>query len=106
MLAGMSDSTIKAKTGCTWERWLSGVDLTIRTAMRGKSMRITWPDQTSVEVYFTDKGAVKSQVSIQHRKLRDQAAAIGMKRYWEERLAALQHVLVPAPGKAWPRPGG
>jgi uncharacterized protein YndB with AHSA1/START domain len=39
----------------------------------------------------------EEQVHIQHRKLRDRAAAMGMKRYWEERLAALQQVLVPAP---------
>jgi hypothetical protein len=62
-----------------------------------KSMRMTWPDETSVELYFADRGTVKSQVQIQHRKLWDRAAATGMKRYWEERLAALQQVLVPAP---------
>jgi uncharacterized protein YndB with AHSA1/START domain len=81
----------------TRARWLPGVDLAIRTATREKSMRMTWPDETSVELYFADRGAVKSQVQIQHRKLRDRAAATGMKRYWEDRLAALQDVLVPAP---------
>jgi hypothetical protein len=40
----------------TRARWLPGVDLTVRTATRGKSMRITWPDRTSVEVGFTSKG--------------------------------------------------
>ena len=39
----------------TRARWLPGVDLTVRTATRGKSMRITWPDRTSVEVGFMRK---------------------------------------------------
>ncbi|MGH7536648.1 MAG: hypothetical protein ACREMG_13860, partial [Gemmatimonadales bacterium] len=25
-LAGMSDATVKAKTGCTWERWVKALD--------------------------------------------------------------------------------
>jgi hypothetical protein len=38
----------------------TGVNLTVRTAVRDKSMRITWPDKTSVELYFVGKGARKS----------------------------------------------
>ncbi len=74
-------------------RWLSDVDLTVRTATRDKSMRITWPDRTSVELYFAGKGAAKSQVVIQHRKLPDKAAAARVKQYWGERLAALGEAL-------------
>ena len=70
-----------------------GVDLTVRTATRGKSMRITWPDRTSVEVGF-QPGAGKSQVAVQHEKLPDRAAAARMKQYWAERLDALEQVLV------------
>lgn len=80
----------------TRSRWLSGVDLVVRTATRGKSMRITWPDQTSVELYFTGKGAAKAQVQVQHGKLPDKEAATRMKRYWDERLAALGEVLAPS----------
>jgi hypothetical protein len=79
----------------TRARWLPGVDLTIRTATRGKSMRITWPDRTSLEVGFTRRGPAKSQVALQHGKLPDRAAATRMKEYWTERLAALQDVLTP-----------
>ena len=25
-IAGMSDATVKAKTGCTWERWVKALD--------------------------------------------------------------------------------
>ncbi len=38
-------------------RWLPGVDLTVRTATRDKSMRISWPDGTSLEIGFTGQGA-------------------------------------------------
>ncbi len=80
-------------------RWLADVDLTVRTATRDKSMRITWPDQTSVELYFAGKGAARSQVAIQHRKLPDKAAATRVKQYWAQRLAALGEVLAPAAGR-------
>ena len=74
-------------------RWLPKVDLTVRTATREKSMRITWPDRTSLEVGFMSKGPGKSQVALQHGKLPDRGAAASMKLYWTERLQALQHVL-------------
>ena len=74
-------------------RWLPGVALTVRTATREKSMRITWPDRTSVEVGFTRRGPGKSQVALQHGKLPDRAAATDVKQYWAERLSALEEVL-------------
>ena len=77
----------------TRARWLPGVDLKVRTATREKSMRITWPDQTSVEVGFLGKGSAKSQVALQHVKLPDQATAARMKAYWSERLGALEELL-------------
>ncbi len=80
----------------TRARWLGAVELTIRTATRDKSMRITWPDKTSVALGFSGRGAAKSQVQIQHAKLPDKAATTRMKRYWEERLAALGEILAPA----------
>ena len=176
-LAGMSDAAIKAKTGCTWERWVRSLDyhkahtwphakiaefvhtrykvgdwwtqtvtvgyerikglraigqrrdgafeatkskifpvslsrlyqawhkpksraawlgeskLVVRTARPGKSMRITWPDSTSVEVMFYAKTAEKSQVTITHRKLPDRATSDRMKAFWTERLAALSETL-------------
>jgi uncharacterized protein YndB with AHSA1/START domain len=79
----------------TRARWLPGVDLTIRTATREKSMRITWPDRTSVVVGFLRKAPGKSQIALTHGKLPDQAAATGMKQYWEERLEALKAQLTP-----------
>jgi len=74
-------------------RWLPGVALTVRTATRNKSMRITWPDQTSVQLGFIGKGPRKSQVAVQHAKLADAAAATNMKAFWKARLQALGEVL-------------
>jgi hypothetical protein len=75
-------------------RWLPDVDLTVRTATRNKSMRITWPDRSSVDVGFTSKGASKSQVAVQHAKLPDRDAASSMKQYWASRLDELEKALL------------
>ena len=77
----------------TRARWLPGIELTIRTATRGKSMRITLPDRTSLEVGFMSKGANKSQVALQHGKLPEREAAARMKEYWAKRLDALSQLL-------------
>ena len=77
----------------TRARWLPGVRLTVRAATRGKSMRLTWPDRTSVAVGFTSKGPAKSAVAVQHEKLADRAAAARVKQYWAERLDDLQALL-------------
>jgi hypothetical protein len=74
-------------------RWMTGAKPTVRSATPGKSMRMAWPDGTSVIVGFTAKGEAKSQVAIQHEKLPDQATALRMKAYWAERLDALADAL-------------
>ena len=76
------------------QAWLPVVDLTIRSKTREKYMRITMPDQTSVQVGFYPKGAGKSQVAIQHGRLPDKAAAERVKEFWGERLGALGNLLV------------
>ena len=74
-------------------RWLPNVNLSVRTAAREKSMRITWPDRTLLIVGFMAKANGKSQVALQHTKLPDNAAAAQMKQYWTERLDDLEDVL-------------
>ena len=80
----------------TRDRWLPGVDLKIRTSTANKSMRITWPDGTSVHAYFTAKGGGKSQVAIQHVGLARKSDVAKAKEYWAERFKALQCILLPA----------
>jgi len=74
-------------------RWLGGAKPVLRTARPEKSVRLTWEDGTSVELYFTAKGEERSQVAIQHRKLPSKVEATRLKQYWAERLAALGELL-------------
>jgi hypothetical protein len=77
----------------TRARWLPGIGLTIRTATREKSMRISWPDGTSLDVGFARRGPGRSQVALQHAKLPDRETALRMKQFWAERLGALGDLL-------------
>ena len=77
----------------TRRRWLGEMELTVRTAIPEKSMRITWPDRTLVEWYFVPKGDARCQVVVQHGKLPDRNAAERMKVWWGERLVALERLL-------------
>lgn len=77
----------------TRRRWLGDAAVRVRTAVKDKSIRVTWPDGTPVELYFVAKGAARSQVAVQHRRMPDKAAADRMKEYWAERLGALQAML-------------
>jgi hypothetical protein len=81
-------------------RWLPDVKLAVRTATRDKTMRVTWPDGSSVALYFVSKGPRKSQVAVQHGKLPDNEAVDRMKVYWAERLGALQEILMTGSGSA------
>jgi hypothetical protein len=72
-------------------KWLPE-KLTVRKATPHKSMRISWPDGTSVELYFQAKGD-KSIVGVQHTKLKTKAEADERKKFWSERLAALNELL-------------
>ena len=72
-------------------RWLDE-KIVVRKATSPKSVRMTWPDGTSVDAWITAKGAAKSSVAIQHGKLASKEAAAKSKAFWAERLDALQGV--------------
>jgi hypothetical protein len=74
------------------EQWL-GERIVIRKATRGKSMRVTWPDKTHVDVNFYGKGKNKCQVSVQHTKLPNSTKCERMKKYWGEKLEAYKEYL-------------
>ena len=80
-------------TAKTRARWLPGVDLSVRKATPSKSMRITWADGSSVELWFSPKSAAKSQVAVQHRKLASKADVQRLKDFWAARLDALAEIL-------------
>ncbi|MEM6674838.1 MAG: hypothetical protein AAF726_18465 [Planctomycetota bacterium] len=75
------------------ERFLPGIEMTIRTSTKDKSMRISWPGETSVHLYFTDKGPAKSQVQVQQVGLASKADAETAKGEWHERLKSLGELL-------------
>ena len=91
-------------------RWLpDAAKMTVRKANLNKSLRITWIDgQSSVEVYFWIKGPAKSQVAVQHGKLKSAEDMALWKDYWSGTLLTLQALLegttVPTAGKSVARP--
>jgi hypothetical protein len=84
-------------------RWLNGADLAVRKATPNRSMRITWGDGTSVELWFTKKDRSRSQVQVQCTRLPSKGAAVEKKQYWEGRLSALEQVLASPARSAAPR---
>jgi hypothetical protein len=73
-------------------RWL-GEPIVIRKATSPKSVRITWPDDSSVEVWITAKGEAKCSVGLQHNRLVDEAAVAQWKKYWRDALDRLARVV-------------
>ncbi|HYH05876.1 MAG TPA: hypothetical protein VEK11_02345 [Thermoanaerobaculia bacterium] len=73
-------------------KWLDAKP-TVRTSQQDKSLRMTWEDGTSVELWFTAKGDAKSSVAVQHVKLPDKESVARVKAYWTERLNALAALL-------------
>jgi hypothetical protein len=76
-------------------RWLPRVALTVRTATQAKSMRITWPDGSNLQLYFLTKDTGRSAVAVQHGKLASRDDADRMRAFWTDRLQALDAVLAP-----------
>ena len=72
------------------DQWLPAGTLATRTAQQGKSAR--FDDLTTgdvVALWFTDKGAGKSSVSVQIEKLPSREAVDERKALWNERLTGL-----------------
>ena len=69
--------------------WLNGASAVVRTSVPNKSLRMTWEDGSSVEVYLVSKGRSKAVVTVQHTKLASRDAANRMKSIWAEHLDAL-----------------
>jgi uncharacterized protein YndB with AHSA1/START domain len=92
-IAASAKAVTKAFTDSRIRRkWLPDVTVTIRTATPGKSVRMTWDDDSSVEVWLTEK-AGKTSTAVAHRKLAGKEDADRRKAYWHERLGALKNLL-------------
>lgn len=98
--AASASKTVNAGIESLWHAWADAnarrrwlpEPVTVRKAAASRSMRITWHDGTDVQAWFTDKGAGKSSVAVDHRKLQQPDVA-SMKALWKERLAALKQLL-------------
>ena len=79
----------------TRAKWLpDAADVSIRSATENKSLRIVWTDGTStVVVQFYPKGADKSQVTIERRKLKNVKEVNQVKAYWSAALGELKAML-------------
>lgn len=75
------------------KRWLADHDVTIRSALPNKSLRITWKDGSRVEVDLQPRGEGKTQVTVTHSKLADGRAVERMKAYWSGQLEKLKSLL-------------
>jgi hypothetical protein len=74
------------------QKWLD-TKLIVRKETKNKSMRITWPDKTSVDVYFYSKGPRKTQIAVQHNKLPSAAAVDRARAEWKSALNRLSKLL-------------
>lgn len=74
--------------------WLPN-KVAIRTTVPNKSLRLTWEDGSSVEVYLVVKGRSKSTVTVEHTKLASRAEADRMKEFWSAHLDGLAMRLAP-----------
>jgi len=75
------------------KKWLNK-KITTRKMTENKSARITWSDEeTSLSVDFYSKGEAKSQVVVQHLKIKNAKDATELKEYWSKTLDALKQLL-------------
>ena len=75
--------------------WLGEEGVTVRKATPNKTMRVGWNDgKSSLSVYFASKDNQKTQVVVQHGKLKDAKEAARMKTYWAKALDRLTEHLV------------
>ncbi len=69
-------------------------EITVSKSTPLKSLRGLWSDgRTRLDVYFYPKGEGKSQVNLQHSKLRDGKEAEAFKAFWGQRLEDLKQRL-------------
>ncbi len=71
-------------------RWLNARGYFIRKANENKSLRITWEDGSSVEIYFWAKGPARTLVQVEQHKLSDAAAVDRAKAFWKLQFATLE----------------
>lgn len=75
-------------------KWLPAKYCTVTRSTPEKSMRLRWAEGGStVSVNFYAKGQAKSQVSVEHARLKNAREAARVKKLWAEKLDALKALL-------------
>jgi uncharacterized protein YndB with AHSA1/START domain len=75
-------------------RWMPDAPVEVRRSNDGKSMTMAWTiGDSRVDVGFFDKGQGKSMVQVEHAKLKDSAAVMRQKEYWQDALGRMQAFL-------------
>ena len=75
-------------------RWMRGGAIEVSSATANKSLRGAWnAGDSRVDVMFCAKGAGKSQVAIDHRRLQSAREVVRMKEYWGAQLERLERLL-------------
>jgi hypothetical protein len=75
------------------KRWLPE-PVEVRKATPEKSVRAKWTkDETPISVSLYAKGRTKSQITVQHGRLKTAAAGARMQKYWRDRLVDLKEIL-------------
>jgi len=75
-------------------RWLLDAPVEVRRSVDGKSIRMTWnPGGSPVQVSFQSRGPGKSQVAVEHGKLKSAASARTQKAFWSAALDRLKALL-------------
>lgn len=75
------------------QRWLPGAKIEITTATAGKSLRAKWDTDSRLSVYFNVRGAGKTQLAVDHMKLKSSKDVAKMKSYWTSALDRMQRML-------------
>jgi hypothetical protein len=70
-------------------QWLADPGLKVRRTTPPKSLRLTWPDGSAVDLYLTARSAEKTQLALNHRKLTAQEDVAAMRAFWRAQLDAL-----------------
>jgi hypothetical protein len=66
---------------------------TVTKSTPDKSLRIKWGDGSHVDMNLYAKGEGKSQVQIEHSKLKNAREAAKRKKFWSEKVQALKDLL-------------
>ena len=72
--------------------WLPDA-IEVRRATKNKSMKITWPDGSGIDVSFYDKGGNKAVVAVEQTQLPDSSAVEVARNLWGSALDRLKATL-------------